>query len=283
MLAGRIERPGVAQPELGVERRADRDEVGELVAADDAAEAVGRLDVEVDRQQRRRAQLGKLGRRHVRRDVDRGRPEPGQHDQRRRIGRRHRDGDLPAAVRRQLAGRLHVPQERQQAHVGDEKAPDPGLCGARDVLDRVRQSPDAAQLTGMAGAVRRARMRPDTVALPGTDEQRHLDTRLGGDGRRLAQLGLGEQHRAAALGDAVDDDPMPAGGVEHRLEHAEVLHAWDLDSEVGAVGKAPGARHRTCLARGETEPPERAVALQRHPAVLAFRVIVGILFGCVER
>ena len=92
-----------------------RDQLGELVPANDAAEAVRRLDVEIDRERRRGAHLGELGGRDVGGDVDRRRSEAVEHDERGRIRRRHRDGDLPAALGGQLAGR---PACRGEASAG---------------------------------------------------------------------------------------------------------------------------------------------------------------------
>ena len=50
MVAGGVERQGVAETELRVERGADGDQIGELVATDNTAETVRGLDVEVDRE-----------------------------------------------------------------------------------------------------------------------------------------------------------------------------------------------------------------------------------------
>ncbi len=53
--AGGIDVGRVAQPELDVDGRGDADQLRDLVMADEAADVVGRLDVDVERHVDRRA------------------------------------------------------------------------------------------------------------------------------------------------------------------------------------------------------------------------------------
>ena len=110
----------------------------------------------------------------------------------------------------------------------------PASTARADVLDRVREPAQAAQLAEVAGAVGRARVRTDAVSLARADEERHLDAGFrAGDGH-LAQLGLGEQHRAAALRDAVDHDPVLARGVSSTASSTRRLSTLGI-----STGSAP--------------------------------------------
>src|SRR5437762_3417265 len=70
---------GPAQAELQVDRRRDADDLGDLVIADEAANVVGTLDVDIERRIDRGADRRDLPERQVRRQVDRARAEFGDH------------------------------------------------------------------------------------------------------------------------------------------------------------------------------------------------------------
>ena len=173
-----------------------------------------------------------------------GRTEPLEHAQPGRVRGRHHHGDLPDALERQLARVLHVAQHVEQSGIGDQEAADARLAGACDVLDGVGETAHAAHLPEVGGAVGRARVGADVEPLARPREQRHLDAGLGTDRRHLAQLRLAQQHRARALGDAVDDDALRVRAAHDLLQHARALDARDLHAEGGAVGEAGAARRR---------------------------------------
>ena len=238
----RVDHPRVAQTELGVERSAHLDELAELVAADDAAEGVGRLHIQVERQRRRRPQLCELRHGDVRRDVRRRSAEAFELAQAEWVRRRHHHRDLPDDVDRQLALALHLGEQREQPQVGDQKPSDPALHRPRHVFDRVAQPTQPAQLPEVRRPVGRPCVRADVIALARPDEQRYLDPGRCSDLRHRPQLRLAQQHRAAALRDAVDDDVLGLGGRDDLLEHARPFDARDLDPEVGAVRERRGCR-----------------------------------------
>ena len=101
-------------------------------------------------------------------------------------------------------------------------------------------------VAGVRRAVPRARVDADVVALAGADEKRDLEPGGGPELCHLAELRLAQEHRAAALRDAVDDDPLRLGGAHDLVENSRALDARDLDPEVGAVGEA-GRGHRVRL------------------------------------
>ena len=242
--AARVQRPGVAQPELDVHRRCHRDQVRRLVAADDAAHRVGRLDVQVDRQRADRPHLGDLAERQVGRHVDGRGAEALQHAERQRIRRRQDGRDLPDDRGGQLPGRLHLAHQLQQSGIGDEEAADSLLGRPQDVLDRVPELPGAAQAAGEHPALRGRGRAADVPLLPRADEQRDLDAVVRRDPGHLGQLGLRLQHRAAALGDPVDRDAARGRLVHDGAQHVRPLAARDLDPEVGSVREPRLARGR---------------------------------------
>src|SRR5258708_40300654 len=75
VLAARVQRPGVPEPEFRVHRRPDADQLGCLVAAYYSAHRIGRLHVQVDGQPADGTHLGDLAEREIRWDVDRRRAE----------------------------------------------------------------------------------------------------------------------------------------------------------------------------------------------------------------
>ena len=261
MLARRIERTGVAQPELRVERRTDWTRIAELVSPDDAAQAVRRLDVEVDRQQRPCSQLRQLG--SVTSEATFTVVAPSCSSTRSAAGfdgaiiteifQTHSAGSSPAAC---------MSEHREQPDVRDQEAADACLDRARDVLHGIRQLARSAQLAEVRRAVRRARVRADVEALARPDEERDLEPRVGAKAGHVAQLDLLQEHRAAALRDAVDHDVVLAGGVEHCLEHARVLDARDLDAEVRPVREPPLAG---------TPLPDGLASRNRSSALIGFQ------------
>ena len=152
--------------------------------------------------------------------------------------------------------------------VGDQEAADARLDCPGDVLDRVGELAHAPELAEVGRTVGRARMGTDTPALTGPDEEGHLDSGGVPERSHLTEFGLGQQHRAAALRDAVDDDVVVEGGGENRLEDARPLHARDLDAEVGTVGKPQAARRgQLRRRRGQAVARDCRVSLQRRPLV----------------
>lgn len=254
--AGGVDRPRVAQAELGIERRARGDQVAELVAAHDTSERIGRLDVQVDRDRDRGAQFAELGERHVRRHVERRGATLFEQACGERVGGRHHHRHLPDDLWGQLARVLHLDHEAQQTEVGDQKAADAALRRSADVLGRVGEPARAAQLSEVRAAVVGAGVCADVVAFTRPDEERDLEAGGGAELGHRAELALSQQHRARTLRDAVDGDALGLGAADDLLEYARALDARDLDSERGAVGKARRA-HRHRLGCAEPEPFER--------------------------
>src|SRR5207244_3756377 len=88
--AARVDVGRVAQSQLHVDGRRDAGEFRELVVADEAAEAVGGFDVDVERAFRGGADRGDLRQRQVDGDVDRARAQVLEHTD----GGRVRGGEL---------------------------------------------------------------------------------------------------------------------------------------------------------------------------------------------
>ena len=221
MLPARIDHARVAETELRVERGAGGDEVAELVAAHDAAEPVGRLDVEVERQRGRGAQLAKAGRRSCRTGCSRSTRRGARARAARRVRRRHHHRDLPdaarAAARRPAASRSSTREARGRRS---------GSCGCRTRRPARCPRPRSAA-RGSRAAVPRARRRRQC----GRGRRRHSpragptksETSIPPAAPRPAisrSSDSREQHRAAALRDAVDDDPSRLRRADDLLEHA---------------------------------------------------------------
>ena len=75
MRAARVDVRGIAQAQLHVDRRGDADDLGQLVIADEAAEAVWSLDIQVERQARSTADGGELRQRQVDGQIERPRTQ----------------------------------------------------------------------------------------------------------------------------------------------------------------------------------------------------------------
>ena len=112
----------VAQPELHVDGRGDADQLGDLVMADEAAEVVRRLDVDVERDVDRRADRGDLGEREVGREVDRARAELLEHARGGRVRGRQHHRDLRLHVRGEQARSSRARERGEHAEVGDQDA-----------------------------------------------------------------------------------------------------------------------------------------------------------------
>ena len=159
-----------SQAELGIERRSRGDQVAELVATHDTSERIGRLDVEVDRDRDRGAQLAELGERHVGRHVERRGAELLEQACGERVGGRHHHRDLPDDLGGQLARVLHLDHEAQQTEVGDQEAADAALAARRCPRPH-RPAAHAAQLAEVRRTVGGARMCADIEALPRPNEE----------------------------------------------------------------------------------------------------------------
>ena len=202
-------------------------------------------------------------------DVDRRGAEPLEHAQPGRVRRRHHHGDLPDDVAGQLAGAPACSVSTSSSPASAiRKLRIPPRRRAR--RPRRRRRGRAGRAAGrMRGAVGRARVRADVEALARPDEERDLDAGLRADRRHLAQLRLAQQHRAAALRDAVDDDPLRPRRAHDLLEHARALDARDLDAEVRAVGEA-----RALAARGGA-PRDCRRAARRRPSCARLPVVMS--------
>src|SRR5580704_6895513 len=156
------------------------------------------------------------------------------------------DGDMLADTFHTIpAGSAPQPQVR------DQEAADPLLGRPQDILQRVRQLAQPADLIAVGAAVGGSRVGADAVPLPGPDEQADLHARVQPGLGHVAQLAGPQQHRAAALGDPVDRDPLGLGGPQHRVEHPRTLDARDLDPERGPVREA-----RLAIPAGDSEAVE---------------------------
>lgn len=195
----RVEVRRVPETELHVDRGGDPDQLRELVQPDEAAEVVGRLDVEIDRHVDGRPDRRDLREREVRGHVERVRPQPGEDPRRARVRGRERDGYLRLHVLGKLTRLAHRLERREQPDVGDQHAPDPVGSRSPDVLQRVHEAllavaraPHGRPTLGPScggGAPRGGGLR----------EQTHLDPSLRGESRHLVQLVVGQEEAPASL------------------------------------------------------------------------------------
>src|SRR5262245_32578965 len=130
---------GIAKAELDVDRRRATHQAGDLVVADEAAEVVGRLHVDVQREGDRLPDGRHLREAEVHGDVERTGanllPEPCRGG----VGGGQLDAGLDYQVGRQRARALHLRRHPEEAGVGDKDAAQPEIAAAADVLDGVDQ------------------------------------------------------------------------------------------------------------------------------------------------
>ena len=191
------------QAELDVDRSGDPNDLGDLVQPHEAAEVVGRLDVDVERDVDRRPDGRELREREVDGHVDGVRAELLEHARRRCVGGGQHDRELGLHVLGQLAGRAHRGEQLQDPEVGDQHAAEPQLRRVPDLvelLDHLLDAPRRRREPAPAGA------RADTEApQPALGRANRLtSTRLRGRERRhRGELGVREQGDARALRDAM--------------------------------------------------------------------------------
>ena len=217
--------------------RGDPHDVGHLVAADEAAQVVGRLDVEVERQLRHPAHRSQHADAEVGGDVDGVGAEPVIERGGGGVGGAQHRGGLEPQIGRQ---RSRGPQPREHvehADVSHQQAADAvraraaGLGQAR--LDRLRPAGHAGRRLG------HQRLAAGVPAAAGTQEQAHLDATVVAERRHLIQLLVGQHHHAGALRDPLHPDALPVGLVKHRAQHPGALDAGDLDAVAAAVLEPP--------------------------------------------
>ena len=152
--AARVDGLALRSPNFAYSGAPGHDQVAELVAADDAAERVGRLDVQVERD----AEAARISASSASVTSDGmltvAPPRSARSSKRDRVGRGHRRGDLPHDPGGQVAARLGGGDRAEQPEVGDQEATG---CPARPRAARPRARRAAVGGRGpgrRAGAVR---------------------------------------------------------------------------------------------------------------------------------
>src|SRR4051812_9487459 len=257
MRAGGIDVGRIPQPELHVDGCGDADQLRDLVVADEAADVVGRLDVDVERHIDGCANRGDLRQRQVGGEIDRRCAELLEDARARGIRRRQHHRDLRLHVAGQEACALRLGEEGEHAEVGDQDRPEAVRGGAHAVLE-VRDDLLLAMRARGEALMRTCRRREPPRRVR-SREQADLHLRVGCEAGHLVELVVGLHEDAGALGHALDADVEALRLREHGLETARPLGRRDLDPVLRAVGEPlRGLRQLVQVATREADAGEEA-------------------------
>ena len=239
MASRRVDVGGVPQAELDVDRRRDADQLRDLVVADEAADVVRRLDVEVERDVDRGADRGDL-RRGVR-SVGRLIVSAPRSARTRAAG-----GFAAGSITEIFACMSSGRRPARRAAAKAESTPMSAIRTLRKPWSAARRASSRQATTcswpRAAGAntpPAGARAAAEVSQAAFGRAKRLTSTRASAASRgRVVELVVGEHEDAAALRDTVDGDVEARRLLEHGLEATRALGARDLDPVLRAVGKA---------------------------------------------
>ena len=209
--------------------------------ADEAADVVGHLDVDVERDVDDGADRRDLREREIGREIERVRAERHQRACRRGVGDREHHGDLRLHVRRQEVAAARLGEHVEHADVGDQDAAHAGRGGAARVGEPLHDLLLPARGRGDRPASRAAGHRRGVPGRVRPREEADLDRRGARHRGHLRQLGVREHEHAGALRGAVHAHVEPLGRLEQRLQAARPLAARDLDAVARAVAQSAWA------------------------------------------
>ena len=187
------------QAKLHVDRRRDADDLRDLVEADETAEVVRTLDVDIERDVDGEADRGDLREREVRRQVDGVRAQVGDDPRCGGVRDGQHDRDLRLHVGRQLTRGAHRREYRQRAQILDEHAADPMRRGAAGVLENGDELFRPARGRRNQRTDRRARHRGRVPSRVGPGEEADLDACGRPETRHLVELLVRVHENSASL------------------------------------------------------------------------------------
>ena len=230
--------PSRARRTRSRDRGGDADQLGDLVQTDEAADVVGRLDVDIERDVHRCTDCGDLGEAQIGREVDRARAETLQDPRGGGVRRRQHHRHLGLHLLGEQAYSSRVRERGEDADVRDQDAAKAVSCGSTRVVesgDDLLLAPCGRRENAAGRGARRRRRVPGGVR---SSEERDLDRCGGRRSGQLVQLGVGLEEHAASLRDAMHGHVEPFRLLENRLEAARPLRARDLHAVLRPVGEA---------------------------------------------